>query len=313
VTLLKNKNYWGTPPNVDGMLIKIHRDAQAMTAGFEAGTLDVVDSPALVDFVRLKADPKYQPLVIAETGAFVCVVANCGMAPTDNKLFRQGLNYAMNRKRFVDTYFKGVINDWQDIPYPPSAPAYDAAKAHAYPFDLDQAKALINQSGVTNTDIDFTYSGTQYGDLSVLFGQILQSDLASIGVNMTLKGVDFATAVDIANKRSYKGLLISAGSGALLGEATSLLTRSRFFMPNSQTSWTGLDDPRYSQAVALGASEPDASKRKAAYGQILDIILDDSATNVVSLYPSTSLASSKVHELSYGPTGALTFATSWLE
>lgn len=314
VTMTKNKNYWQPGvPYIDGMEIKIYRDSQALVAGLEAGALDVIDAPPLVDLIRLKSDPKYQPLVVADSGQFISIVANCGAPPTDNKLFRQAINFAMNRPRFVDSYFKGVISDWTDLPFPQSSPAYDAAKSKAYPFNLEKAKALIAQSGVTNTDMDLTYSSTQYGDQNLLFGQILQADLASIGVKLTLKPVDFATQVDVATKRSYKGLLISTGSGALLGEPTSLLTRSRFFMPDPKTSWTGLDDPRYSQAVAAGSSEPDATKRKAYYGQILDAIVDDSATIVVSLYPSTAIARPNVHGLVYDSRPALTYPSAWLD
>jgi peptide/nickel transport system substrate-binding protein len=313
VTMVKHPNYWRSDlPYLDGFQTRIFRDTQAMVAGLEAGALDQVDSPGLLDLVRLKADPKYQALVIASSGQFVCIVANTTVSPTDSKQFRQAVNYAINRKRFVDTVFKGIISESQDLPFPPQAPAYDAARNQAYTFDLDKARSLLAASGVTSTDLELVYSNTTFGDLNQSLAQILQADLASIGVNMTLRPVDFATQFDVASKRAYQGLLLSSGSSAQLAEASSFLTRSRFYSPDPKTSFTGLNNASYQQLIGMAATQPDATVRKEVYGQIQDIILDESAAMSVSLYPQTGLATANVHGLDYDSRPALSYATAWL-
>jgi ABC-type transport system substrate-binding protein len=107
-------------------------------------------------------------------------------------------------------------------------------------------------------------------------------------------------------------LLLSSGSSAQLAEASSFLTRSRFFSPDPKASFTGIDDANYRPLIAAAATEPDATKRKALYGQIEDIILDQSAAMTVSLYPQTGLASAKVKGLSYDSRPGLNFAPVWL-
>ena len=292
VSMTRNKNYWRSGhPLLDGITTRIFRDAQSMVATLEAGAVDEVDSPNLLDVIRLKADPNYQALVVAASGQFVCLVANTTVAPTDNKQFRQAVNYAIDRKRFVDTAFKGIITDGLDLPYPPQAPGSDATRNKVYGFDLDKAKSLVKSSGVSNPDIELVYSNTTFGDINQTLAQILQADLTSIGVTVTLRPVDFPTQFDVATKRTYRGLLLSVGSSAQLAEATSLLTRSRFYSPDPKTSFTGLDNAQYRELIDKAAAEPDAAKRKTLYGQIEDIILDESATMAVSLYPATSIAS----------------------
>jgi peptide/nickel transport system substrate-binding protein len=314
VSMAKNKNYWrSSVPYLDGVTTRIFRDAQAMVATLEAGAVDQIDSPNLLDVVRLKADPNYQALVVAASGQFVCMVANTTVAPTDNKQFRQAVNYAVDRKRFVDTAFKGIITDSQDLPYPPQVPAFDATRNKVYSFDLDKARSLIATSGVRSPEIELVYSNTTFGDLNQTLAQILQADLSSVGVKVTLRPVDFPTQFDVATRRAYNGLLLSAGSAAQLAEATSLLTRSRFYSPDPKTSFTGLDNPKYRELISTASTEPDASKRKALYGEIEDIILDESATMAISLYPQTGIASSKVHGLTYDIRPALTYADTWLE
>lgn len=313
VTIKRNPNYWRTTqPYLDGIETHLYRDAQAMVAGLEGGALDEVDSPSLQDLVRLKDDPKYQGLVVAASGQFVCFVANTTQPPMDNKQFRQAINYAIDRQRFASTVFKGLIPAGQDLPFPPQAPASDPTRNQRYTFDLDKARSLVASSGVSNPEIELVYSNTSFGDTNAPLAQILQEDLKSVGITLTLHPVDFPTQFDLGNRRAYKGLLLSVGSSAQLAEATSLLTRSRFFSPDPKTSFTGLDNPTYRQLINAAATEPDVAKRRDVYGQIEDIILDESASMTVSLYPQTALASARVHGLSYDFRPSLTYSSAWL-
>jgi peptide/nickel transport system substrate-binding protein len=314
VTMLKNKNYWRNGvPLLDGITTRIFRDGQAAVVALEAGAIDELDAPNLIDLIRLKDAPNYHALVVAASGQFVQMVCNVGTPPTDNKQFRQAVNYAINRKRFVDTVFQGLISDFQDLPYPPGTPAYDASKMKVYSFDLDKAKTLLAASGVSSPEIDLTYSITQFGDINQTLAQILHSDLSSIGIKVNLKPVDFATQFDVASRRAYQGLLLSVGSGANAAEATSLLTRSRFFSPDPRTSFTGFSSDNYQSLISAASVEPDAAKRKTLYGQILDILLDESASITVSLYPQTALVRTNVHDLVYDARPALTFASAWVD
>jgi ABC-type transport system substrate-binding protein len=125
--------------------------------------------------------------------------------------------------------------------------------------------------------------------------------------------VDFATQFDVASRRAYKGVLLSVGAGANAAEATSLLTRSRFFSPDPKTSFTGFTSDNYQNLIAAASVEPDVAKRKTLYGQIEDILLDESASITVSLYPQTAIARANVHDPEYDARPGLTFACAWLE
>ena len=194
---------------------------------------------------------------------------------------------------------KGLITDFQDLPYPPGTPAYDASKMKVYSFDLEKARSLLQASGVSSPEIDLTYSSTQFGDINQTLAQIMQADLLSIGVKVNLKPVDFATQFDVASRRAYNGLLLSVGSGGNAAEATSLLTRSRFFSPDPKTSFTGFSSDEYQNLISTASVEPDAAKRRALYGQIEDIMLDESVSITISLYPQTAVARKNVHDLVY--------------
>jgi peptide/nickel transport system substrate-binding protein len=74
--------------------------------------------------------------------------------PTNNKLVRQALQFALDRQRAVTTLWQGVERPLTLLWYPTS-PAYDASKDATYAFDLDKARALLAQSGASDVALDF--------------------------------------------------------------------------------------------------------------------------------------------------------------
>ena len=185
VALTKNSSYWRSGvPYLDGMHVGIFKDAQSMMASLEAGAIDVADAPPIPDIVRLKSNPSYQTIVTTSGGTYYLIIANVQVSPTSSKLFRQGINFAINRKRFTETVLQGLVGAPQDLPYPPQAPAYDAVRNDRYTFDLDRARSLIAQSGITPTDLEIVFSNTSFGVENIQMTQILASDLATIGVDL---------------------------------------------------------------------------------------------------------------------------------
>ena len=61
------------------------------------------------------------------------------------------------------------------MPLTPTNPAYDAAKDQAYAFDLDKARSLIQQSGISTPAVEAIYSTASADSATVL--QIYQADL----------------------------------------------------------------------------------------------------------------------------------------
>src|SRR5215470_8761382 len=126
VTLTKNPNYWQTgKPYLDGIQIPILRDQQAMVTQLEAGALDIARLPTLADFNRLKSDAGYQAMLNPLTGAHYLAGFNLTIPPFDNKLVRQALCYAVDKKRFVDSILGGVGAP-ESLPWLPASPAYEA-------------------------------------------------------------------------------------------------------------------------------------------------------------------------------------------
>ena len=200
----KHKNYWRSGrPYLDGVLINIKADAQAMVTELEAGAVDVVRAPLWRDYERLKADPKYTAIKTLVPGTFHQFQPNVTFKPLDDSRVRQALSYAIDRKRIADSVMLGETVP-ESLPWQPSSPAFDAAKQNYFGFDLDKAKSMLDGAGSPNLNLDFVYTTTDpaYAQMA----QIYQADLAKIGVTLNLKPLTIVQLLDTIQHQTYNGL-----------------------------------------------------------------------------------------------------------
>lgn len=308
IRLTRNKSYWQSGrPYLDEIVVTVLPDSQAMVTQLEAGAQDVIVLPPWRDLARLKPDPKYQALTNPMSGAWYVSAANCIIPPTDNKLLRQALSFALDRKRFAESVMFGLVQP-RALPWTPGSPAYDAEKNNAHAFNLDKAGALVKESGLSNVELGFLIN-PDFPELYD-FGQIYQADLAKIGVKLNVNRVENAVWFDQANNRKYIGLhAINAGFGQL--EPLTNLSASRLFDPNSNNS--GFKNDRYSQLVAQVASEPDAAKRKQLYGQINDLLLDEAFSLAIASGPARLLMRSTVRDHAFTMHEGSIWSNVWLD
>ena len=309
LTLARNKNYWrSSRPYLDSIVISVVRDVVAMATRLEAGALDAINAPSLEDFVRLKADPKYVALIPPGQNSALAVGATTVMPPTDNKKVRQALNYALDRKRFAETGLLGIVPPLS-LPWDKNSPAYEASKENAYAFDLDKAKSLLGEAGVTSAELDFLPSpnNPEFN----LIAQIYQADLAKIGITLNLLRMEQAAWLDQVNNRKYRGMWASTMS-VPVGDPITAFSNGRGTDPTSNNE--GYKNERYAQLIANGAAEPDPAKRKSIYSELNDILLEDAFVMVIAPYPPRLVTSAAVHDVvtpTSQPTN-FTFVDVWM-
>ena len=308
ITFKKNPNYWQPgKPLLDQFVVTILKDQQSMAAQLEGGTLDVADVPATPDAARLKGDPKYQFIVDPASGTYSLAAANTQLAPTDNKLVRQAVNWTINRQRYTDTVQQGLYGAPKDLPWPPGSPANDVAKQAIFHQDLDKARALVQQAGAAGASLTIlhTAGNSEQSNLA----QILQADLQSIGLQATIQAQDPATwRATTASLKGWHVNLTASDYSQLL--PSSLATMSAWW--SYTVGQTGFRDPQYEQLVTTIGTEPDAAKRSALYGQLNDFLLDQSFAMVLAPTPSRMLARANVQGIRFHHHEAVDFSSTWL-
>ena len=307
LAFLKNKNYWQSGrPYVDGVRVSITKDPQAMVSQVEGGAVDMVRSPPLVDFNRLKGDAAYHAVIHPNPGTYFVIGYNTLMPPFDNKQVRQALNFAFDRQRFVDTATYGAATP-SALMWAPGSPAYEASKSNAYAFNLDRARSLLQDAGVTQLDMDCLLTTSTEGSIAC---QMYQADLAKLGIKLNIKTLESAAWLDQVNNRKYAGGYWSPASYGQLSPGTTFGgTKAWDPFNNNQ----GFKSDTYANLVTAAGSEVDPAKQKQIYSQLNDLILDESFVAIVASSPQIMLTTAKVHGLSTTYHATFSFTSAWLD
>src|SRR5581483_9321211 len=177
------------------------------------------------------------------------------------------------------------------LPWAPGFPMYDPAKENFYTFDLDKARSILNQEGITSLSLEMLPSPTypEGGD----FCQMYQGDLAKIGVTMNIINLDQGAWSDQVNNRRYRHLYFAASILNL--SPGTLFTVSRPIGPTNNNE--GYEDPTYANLVAELTRETDPAKLHQIYAQINDILLDQSFFMFMAPNAVLMLAGANVHDV----------------
>lgn len=313
ITMAKAPNYWEPNlPYLDEVDIKVFADQAAMTVALEAGAIDMAFQPSLQDAVRLQADPKWQVVNYNQLGQYFYLQVNTATPPMDNKLFRQAIAYAIDRQRFADSVMKGYAGPARDLPWGPASPAWEADKNTRYAFDLEKARSLLQQSGVSNPQFDLAFPLASFAGEYRALAQIVQEGLGQIGVTANLKPTDIAkfTADGLGPKPAYAGARLNAAAFTNVSEPTSHFILSATY--GSTINASSFYDDAYKAMITATATEPDAAKRKQGYSQINDYLLDQCYCMTICGYPNILAQAANVRGLGYYPVLQWTLRSTWL-
>jgi peptide/nickel transport system substrate-binding protein len=306
VTFQRFANYWQKDlPYLEGVKVNILKDPQTLVAQLEAGALDIADMPPLVDFARLRGDAKFRALTVPSSTSVIG--SNVTKPPTDNKLVRQALNYAMDRQRMVEIAFRGAAEPLT-LPWQPTSLAYDKDKQSIYSFDLDKSRSLLNQAGASNLEIDITIN-TGTAEWNTV-AQIFQSSLNTLGIKANIRAYESAAYLDQINNHKYTGAYVGSIAYASV-EPVTIIGNSRHLDPTGNSN-TGYTSEEYLRLWTTASTEPDPAKRKALYGQINDLLLQESCVMPICSAPARMLMTTMVNDV--GPTqhGSILYNATWL-
>ncbi len=152
----------------------------------------------------------------------------------------------------------------------PTGPAYDEAKNAGLPFDLDKARSLLNEAGVSSLKADLLYIPNSYPVLTP-FAQVYQADLAKIGVTLNIRSMETATWLAEVNGVRYNGLYVSGDSLGNYQPATPL-GASPAWSPSKNNS--GFKSDEWTALVEAVGTETDQAKQKQLYAQVNDYMID---------------------------------------
>ncbi|MEF2074411.1 ABC transporter substrate-binding protein [Consotaella aegiceratis] len=288
ITMVPNDKYWGDKPaQFDSVTFRVIPETASRIAALLAGEVDMINKVPASEIKRIEDAPNASAGAVDSTRS-VFIKFNTEKAPLDNKLFRQALNYAVDKDLIADALFDGLATVSNCQVMTPYYFGYNP-DLKAYPYDPEKAKALLEESGV---DLGQTFefeipTGTYLQGEEV--AQAVAQMFADVGVKTNMQSMEFGAYLDKYRKAHDLGRFSLLGQSWATIDADGLLT---LFKPGNQYSYW--NDDAFDQALIEGISTTDEAKREAAYKKATEIMCEEAPVVFLYAQPATYGVSDRV-------------------
>jgi peptide/nickel transport system substrate-binding protein len=237
-------------PSLDAVEIVTAPNQQAELLALKSGELDLVTELGWIDVLPFSCDEDFTT-GSAPSGVAHDLSLNLKVPALQNPLVREAIDLSLDRERIAQLFFGPEGTTWC-LPYNPNSIAY-VAEYDNCEYDLDKARAALEASGETMPIELKILTSTEVRTEYTTIAEILQADLAQVGINLSIENVDAvgyrSTYVD---ERSYE--IASHAFGRAGKDPPALLETTVVFRPDGNI--TSYESPAYAAAVKAGGSIP---------------------------------------------------------
>ncbi|MFN2219713.1 MAG: ABC transporter substrate-binding protein [Anaerolineae bacterium] len=318
LTLVRNPDYaWAPsvyshdgPAYLDEIIFRFYVDPAVRALALESGEADVMGEIPPMDAARIEGNPEFSLIRVAIPGQPLQFFLNTEHPPTDDPLVREAILYATDQTAIVDTIFRGYSPPAHG-PLSAATMGYSDKVEGLYPHDPAQAETLLQDAGWIDTNGDgireSTIDGTPLALRGYLMswgylpevGQLLQSQLAEIGIDLQTELVAFPAAVEAAGQglHNLAPMTFSGSDPALLG--TTYLSANA----EGGFNWSKMRDTELDRLLTSALTELDPSDRLALYEEAQIRIMDLSLVLPIRDYVNLNAARASVRGLRYDRQG----------
>jgi dipeptide transport system substrate-binding protein len=174
--------YWGPKPKLDALVFAISTDPAVRLAKLRANECQIAIYPNPADLPSIREDKNLQ--LLSQPGLNIGYLAfNNTKAPYTNKLVRQAINMAIDRKAILTAIYQGAGEQAKNL-IPPTMWSYNKS-VQDYPYDPAKAKALLAEAGFPNgfeTTLWAMPVQRPYNPDARRMAEMMQSDLSKVGI-----------------------------------------------------------------------------------------------------------------------------------
>lgn len=204
IVIEKNSEYWDKSlPKLNKIIFRVIPENTARLNALANGEIDVMDGLNNSDEATVTANSNLQ--IIERPSMNIGYIGlTTTRKPFDNKLVRQAINYAVDKKTIIDAFYGGKALAAKN-PMPPSIEGYNDA-IEEYPYDLEKAKALLKEAGYEKgfeIDLWAMPVARPYMPEAQKVAEVIQESLSKINIKAKIQSVDWATYLEKANKGEF--------------------------------------------------------------------------------------------------------------
>jgi peptide/nickel transport system substrate-binding protein len=266
----RNPDYWqiapdGKPyPYADAIEFRPISETQQRVNALESGDIDVMLTPSAEAIAGPLTDLRNRGvinLLVSEEHAEVnFVMLNSSKPPFDNPDMRRAVAMGLDRDELNELANAGFPTV-ADQPFPPGDPGY--VDDPGFPeYDPEAAKEIVDEyidgGGSASLNLE-----VQFDPTLLARGEIIQNQLAKVGIEVKIQSVDQATLVSDAIAGNFQAMTFRRHPG---GEPD--MQYIWWYSVENPVNFARVDDPEIDQLLDAGRSEPDPATRRELYEQV---------------------------------------------
>ena len=271
VTLVKNENYWIPEfPYIDKAVFKITADMDAGLIELQNGTIDIY--PYLTSDRADQLDPNAFTVLRKGSNMVQIFALNNAVEPLNDQRVREAINYAVNRDDIISVTMDGAGEPLTTGMSPAMGSYYDSSLDGTYTQDINKAKSLLAEAGYADGfDLEITVPSNYLVHVNTAVE--LKSELSAVGINCTIKQVDWATWLsDTYTGRNYESTVIALTSNYA---PYDVLSR---YKSDANGNFINYNNARVDELLTQIPLETDDTAKVSMYHEILGLLLDDAAS-----------------------------------
>jgi peptide/nickel transport system substrate-binding protein len=293
-----NPGYWGGQPEIDEIVFRVFRNADAMVAALKSGELDAAHNVPAAQFSALETEEGIVA-VQGEQGGFDYLVLNsyAGKPPRNadafdephpallDLRFRQAIAHAIDKETIVARALSGIGRPGTTMS-PSASPEWipELTAEETYDFDLDKANQMLDDAGYTDSDGDgireyegedivLRYAIRTESEVSKPIAEFITGWLKQIGIGSTFSSYDDGQLIEVAGKGDFDAYVWGWTPFVDPDPMLSYFQCSQISVDESDFSNyyndTGLCDPEYDEMYKQQNTELDHEKRLAIVHDML--------------------------------------------
>jgi dipeptide transport system substrate-binding protein len=259
-----NPDYFLGKVKLDKVVFAITPDASVRLQKLKTGECHLATEPSPADLDAIRKDPNLS--LIEREGLNIGYLSfNVKKKPLDNEKVRQAVSYALNRKSYIDAIYLGNAVIAKN-PIPPTIWSY-SKKTVDYDYSIDKAKALLKEAGFPNgfeIELATLPVSRPYNPNGKKMGELMQSDLAKVGIKAKLVSYDWPTYLAKAKKGDTE-LLQMGWTGDNGDPDNFLFTLLSCAAVEGGSNYSKWCDPEFDKIVTEAKTTSDLKKRTALY------------------------------------------------
>ena len=268
-----NPDYYLGAPNIDNVVFQIITNENTGMTAIQAGEVNAwIGTANQIQQMNIEGNNLTVTPYSEGRVAYMCF--NCANVPDEN--VRKAVLYSFDKTAIADAAC--LSSDYYELPWsflpPENQYAATEDEVETYAQDVEKAKSLLEEAGVSNLELTLAYSGSD--TLQQAAAVMMQEQAAAAGITLNLQAVD-ANALATAMYEADNGYDMYFG-GYIMGIDPD--TYSPLFKTDGSANYMHYTADEYGEIDDLfdqGRAETDTDARREIYVELQKTLQDTGA------------------------------------